>query len=77
MEDKHQELQNLGPTSSPHSEEILFGGKVDLDLLSYFPKFGQESSKGLGGIDLSKWLAMQEREQENSSRKKLGKNPFL
>ena len=51
--EKHLELQNLDPTSSPHLEEILFGGKVDLDLLSSFPKFGQESSEGLGGIELS------------------------
>ena len=41
--EEHQELQNLDPTSSPHLEEILFGGEVDLDLLSCFPKFGQES----------------------------------
>ena len=53
-EEKHQELQNLDPTSSPHLEEILIGGEVDLDLLSCFPKFGQESSEGLGGIELSK-----------------------
>ena len=42
------------PTSSPHLEEILFGGIVDLDLLSCFPKIGQESSEGSGGIELSK-----------------------
>ena len=43
---------NLDPTSSPHLEEILVGGVVDLDLLSCFPKFEQESSEGSGGIDL-------------------------
>ena len=75
--DKYQELQNLDPTSSPHLEEILFGGIVDLDLLSCFPKFGQESLEGLGGIELSKCLAMEEREQEKSPREKLGKKPFL
>ena len=32
-EEKHKELQNLDPTSSPHLEDILFGGRVDLDLL--------------------------------------------
>ena len=52
--EKQQELQNLDPTSSPHLEEILFGGVVDLDLLSCFPKNGQESSEGSGGIELSK-----------------------
>ena len=50
---------------------------VDLDLLSCFPKFGQESSKRIGGIELSKCLAMEEREQEKGLGKKLGKKPFL
>ena len=63
MAEKHQELQNLDPTSSPHLEEILFGGEVDLDLLSCFPKFGQESSEGLGGIELSNIATMVEREK--------------
>ena len=75
--EKHQELQNLDPTSSPHLEEILFSGEVDLDLLSCFLKFGQESSEGIGGIKLSKCLAMEEREQEKRLGKKLGKKPFL
>jgi hypothetical protein len=30
------ELQDLDPNGSPHLEEILIGGKVDLDLLSLF-----------------------------------------
>ena len=46
--------QNLDPQVSPHLEGILIGGMVDLDLLSWIPKFGQESSEGLRGIKLSK-----------------------
>ena len=32
---------------SPHKEEGLIGGVVHLDLLSLFPKSGQESLEGL------------------------------
>ena len=46
-EEKHQELQNLDLLGSPdHLEEEWIGGMVDLDLLSYFPKNGQESLEG-------------------------------
>ena len=45
---------NLDPLSSPHLEEDLIGGMVDLDLLSCFPKDGQESLEGSRGIKLSK-----------------------
>jgi hypothetical protein len=31
----HKELQDLDPIGSPHLEEILIGGKIDLDLLSF------------------------------------------
>jgi hypothetical protein len=36
-EEIHKELQDLDPIESPHIEEILIGGNVDLDLLSLFP----------------------------------------
>jgi hypothetical protein len=32
-----QRLQDLDPIGSPHLEEILIGGKIDLDILSLFP----------------------------------------
>jgi hypothetical protein len=34
----HKELQDLDPIGSPHLEEILIGGKIDLDILSLFPQ---------------------------------------
>ena len=43
-----KELQELDPLGSPHLEEKLIGGNVDLDLLSCFPKDRQESLEGLG-----------------------------
>jgi hypothetical protein len=43
----HKELQDLKPKGSPHLEEILIGGNVDLDLLSLFP---QKDSTSMGGI---------------------------
>jgi hypothetical protein len=42
------ELQDLDPNGSPHIEEILIGGNVDLDLLSLFP---QEDGRIIGGIE--------------------------
>jgi hypothetical protein len=44
----HKELQDLDPIGSPHLEEILIGGKIDLDLLSLFP---QEDARIIGGIE--------------------------
>ena len=44
----HKELQDLDPLCSPHLEEILIGGKIDLDLLSLFP---QEDARIIGGIE--------------------------
>jgi hypothetical protein len=35
-EEIHKELQDLDPIGSPHIEEIMIGGNVDLDLLSLF-----------------------------------------
>ena len=46
--------QNLDPLDSPHLEEEWIGGMVDIDLLSCFPKDGQESLEGSGGIKLSR-----------------------
>ena len=69
--------QNLDPTSSHHLEEILFGGIVDLDLLSYFPKNGQKSWEGSGGIKLSRFATMErEREKKMASGKMRKKAPF-
>ena len=44
------ESQDVGPKGSPQKEEKVIGGVVDLDLLSLFPNFGQESLEGLRGI---------------------------
>jgi hypothetical protein len=37
-EENHKELQDLDPIGSPHKEEKVIDGNVDLDLLSLFPK---------------------------------------
>ena len=47
-EEIHKELQDLDPIGSPHLEEILIGGKIDLDLRSLFP---QEDARIIGGIE--------------------------
>jgi hypothetical protein len=36
-EEIHKELQDLDPIGSPHLEEKVIGGNVDLDLLYLFP----------------------------------------
>ena len=46
--EEHQELQELDPRGSPHIEEKVIGGNVDLDLLSLFP---QELARIIGGIE--------------------------
>ena len=74
---EHQELQNLDPTSSPHLEEISFGGIVDLDLLSCFPKNGQESLEGRVGIKLSRFTTMEEREEKKLCWKNGEEAPFI
>ena len=51
--------QDLDPKGSPHLEE---GGNIDLDLLSCFPKDGKESLEGSGGIELTRFATMEERE---------------
>ena len=61
---------------SPHLEEKWIGGVVDLDLLSCFPKNGQESLEGSVAIELSKCATMEEREEKWLHRKKWGRSPF-
>jgi hypothetical protein len=46
-EEIHKELQDLDPIGSPHIEEIMIGGNIDLDLLSLFP---QKDARNMGGI---------------------------
>ena len=47
-EGEHQELQDLDPRGSPHIEEKVIGGNVDLDLLSLSP---QKLARIHGGIE--------------------------
>ena len=60
------EPQDRDPTSSPHLEERLIGGNVDLDLLSLFP---QKYARFMGGIKGESKLfsrsTMEEREGKN------------
>jgi hypothetical protein len=42
------ELQDLDPNGSPHLEEKLIGGNIDLDLLSLFPR---EDARIIGEIE--------------------------
>ena len=44
--EEHEELQDLDPRGSPHTEEKVIGGDVDLDLLSLFR---QEQARIIGG----------------------------
>ena len=62
-----KQLQNLDLLGSPHLEEELIGGMVDLDLLSYFPKDGQESLEGRVGIKLSRFAIHEQRETGSGS----------
>ena len=59
-----KQLQNLDLLGSPHLEKEWIGRMVDLDLLSCFPKDGQESLERSGGLKLSRFATMEEREQE-------------
>ena len=47
-EEQEGELQDLDPRGSPHIEEKVIGGNVDLDLLSLFP---QKLARIHGGIE--------------------------
>ena len=49
-----KELQELDPLGSPHLEEGLIGGKVDLNLLSLFP---QRYARIMGGIERGEGFA--------------------
>jgi hypothetical protein len=46
-EEIHKELQDIYPIGSPHIEEKVIGGNVDLDLLSPFP---QKDARIMGGM---------------------------
>jgi hypothetical protein len=46
-EEIHKELQDLDPIDSPHMEEKVIGGNVDLDLLS---PFHQKDARIMGGM---------------------------
>jgi hypothetical protein len=37
-EEIHKEIQDPDPMGSPHKEEKVIGGNIDLDLLSLFPQ---------------------------------------
>ena len=47
-EEEHEELQELDPRGSPHLEEKVIGGNVDLDLLSLSP---QKLARIIGGME--------------------------
>ena len=46
-EEEHAEFQDQDPRGSPHKEEKVIGGNVDLDLISLFP---QEYARFMGGM---------------------------
>ena len=78
QEGEHQELQDLDPRGSPHLEEKVIGGNVDLDLLSLFP---QDLARIIGGIESNQALRMStmEVEQELNGwiRPRGKKTPFI
>jgi hypothetical protein len=47
-EEIHKELQDLDSMGSPHKEDKVIGGNIDLDLLSLFP---QRYARIMGGIE--------------------------
>jgi hypothetical protein len=47
-EEIHKELQDLDLIGSPHLEEKVIGGNVDLDLLSLFPQKDEIIVGGMG-----------------------------
>jgi hypothetical protein len=67
MEEIHKELQYLDPIGSPHLEEILIGGKIDQNLLSFFPKKMQESRKEWRESVIFSRSTMEERIEEPTS----------
>ena len=60
-----QELQELDPLGSPHLEEILIGGNVDLGLLLQSSKDQRVWVEGLGDI---KEMSLQQWRREKSGR---------
>jgi hypothetical protein len=48
MEEINKWIQDLDPIASPHKEEKLIGGNIDLDLLFLLP---QEDARIIGGIE--------------------------
>ena len=46
--EEHEELQELDPRGSPHLEEKVIDGNMDLDILSLF---SQELARIIGGIE--------------------------
>ena len=48
ISEEHEELPDLDSRGSPHIEEKVIGGNIDLDLLSLFP---QELARIIGGIE--------------------------
>jgi hypothetical protein len=46
-EEIHKELQDLDPMGSPHKEEKVIGGNIDLDLLSLFPPRYARTMEGI------------------------------
>jgi hypothetical protein len=69
----HKELQDLDSIGSPHLEEILIGGKIDLDLLSLFPL---KEARNIGGMEReSKLLKVNnggERDSSNQPKEEEG-----
>ena len=62
MEEKHQELQDLDPLGSPHLEERLIGGNIDLGLLLQSSKDQRVWVEGLGELVV---LSLQQWRREN------------
>jgi hypothetical protein len=63
-EEIHKELQDLDPMGSPHKEEKVIGGNIDLDLLSLFP---QRYARIMGGIE--RWTSFSRSTMEGERRK--------
>jgi hypothetical protein len=69
-EEIHKELQDLDPIGSPHTEEIMIGGNVDLDLLSQeMPRRHHKTWERWGGRASSSRSTMEEREMEKPTSK--------
>jgi hypothetical protein len=73
----HKELQDLDPLCSPHLEERLIGGNINLDLLLLFP---QRYARIMGGIERGKAFQGQqwrrERGENKMTKKKKGRGSY-